>query len=82
MSNESMPYRRLGKCGTQVSALSLGGWTTFSGAVGFRRSFYEWSLNAENLFNRQRYFTGADYDNQVYPGAPINVFTTVRFRFR
>lgn len=65
-----------------ADSIRLGGWTTFSGAVGFRRSFYEWSLNAENLFNRERYFTGADYDNQVYPGAPINVFTTVRFRFR
>jgi len=38
-------------------------------------------VNAENLFNRERYFTGSDYDNQVYPGAPINVFTTLRFRF-
>ena len=28
-----MPYRRLGKAGLKVSALSLGGWTTFGGSV-------------------------------------------------
>jgi len=60
----------------------LGGWTVFNGAVGFRRSNYEWSLNAENLFNRHRYFLPAQLTNQVYPGQPINVFTTLRFHFR
>jgi voltage-dependent potassium channel beta subunit len=33
MSNESMPYRRLGAAGVRVSALSLGGWTTFGNTV-------------------------------------------------
>ncbi len=33
MSNESMPYRRLGQAGIKVSALSLGGWTTFGGSI-------------------------------------------------
>ena len=28
-----MPYRRLGRAGIKVSALSLGGWTTFGGTV-------------------------------------------------
>lgn len=28
-----MTYRNLGRCGTKVSALSLGGWTTFGGSV-------------------------------------------------
>ncbi len=59
----------------------LGGYTTFNGGVSYRRSFWEASVNAENLFNRQRYFLGADYIDQVYPGAPINVFGTIRFRF-
>ncbi len=60
----------------------LGGYTTFNGAVSYRHSFWEASVNAENLFNRERYFLGADYSDQVYPGAPINVFATIRFRFR
>ena len=33
MSNESMQYRRLGQAGIKVSALSLGGWTTFGASV-------------------------------------------------
>lgn len=33
MSREGMPYRRLGRAGVKVSALSLGGWTTFGAAV-------------------------------------------------
>lgn len=28
-----MPYRALGRCGTKVSAYSLGGWTTFGGSL-------------------------------------------------
>lgn len=64
-----------------ANTIRLGGWTTFSGAVSYRRNIWELSLNAENLLNRQRYFLGSDYQNQVYPGAPINVFATLRFRF-
>ena len=64
------------------NTVRLGGWTTLSGAVGYRSDFWEWSLNADNLFNRKRYFTPSDYSNQVYPGAPINVFATMRFRFQ
>jgi voltage-dependent potassium channel beta subunit len=30
---DSMQYRPLGRCGTKVSALGLGGWTTFGGSV-------------------------------------------------
>ena len=61
--------------------IRLGGWTTFAGSVGYRQKTWEFDLNAENLFNRQRYFLGSDYSDQVYPGAPVNVFATVRFRF-
>jgi iron complex outermembrane recepter protein len=55
---------------------------TLSGMVGYCTDLWEWNLNAENLFNRKRYFTPSDYTNQVYPGAPINIFSTIRFRFR
>lgn len=60
----------------------LGGWSAFSGATGFRRGAWDWSVNAENLLNRQRYFLAGIYDSQIYPGSPVNVFTTLRFRFR
>jgi iron complex outermembrane recepter protein len=58
----------------------LGGWTTFSGAVRYHHRKMEYSVNAENLFNRHRYFLGSDYSDQVYPGSPINVFATIRYR--
>jgi len=67
---------------SDLDTILLGGWTTFSGAVSYRQRWYEWSLNAENLLNRQRYFLPAQIANQVYPGAPINVFTSVRFHFQ
>jgi len=59
----------------------LGGYTLFSGAVGYRRGIYELRVNAENLFDRRHYFDSGISGNQVYPGAPINVFATVRLRF-
>jgi iron complex outermembrane receptor protein len=62
------------------NTIKLGGWTTFGAAFGFRYRQWDWSINAENVFNRKRYFTGSDYSNQIYPGAPINVFSTVRLR--
>lgn len=63
------------------NTIRMGGWTTFGGALGFRRGIWEYQINAENLFNRQRYFTGSSFENQLYPGALINVFVTVRVRF-
>jgi iron complex outermembrane recepter protein len=60
----------------------LGGWTTFGGAASYRRGKLEYSVNAENLFNRQRYFFGADYPDLVYPGSPLNVFATIRYHIR
>jgi outer membrane receptor protein involved in Fe transport len=64
------------------NTIRLGGWTTFAGSFGYRRDRWEWSVNAENLLNRQRYFMGSDYSDQVYPGTPIYVFTTIRMNFK
>ena len=59
----------------------LDGYTIVSGAVGYRADRWEWSLNAENLFNKERYFLPGHFSNQVFPGQPINVTTTIRLRF-
>jgi iron complex outermembrane receptor protein len=64
------------------NTVRIGGWAIMSGSIGYRRNFWEWTLNAENLLNRERYFTPSDYTNQVYPGAPINVFASIRLRFQ
>jgi len=63
------------------NTLRTGGYTIFSGAVGFRAERWEWTLNAENLFNRERYFLPGNYTGLVFPGQPINVTSGIRFRF-
>ena len=47
----------------------------FGGAVHYGYKKMEYSVNAE-------YFLGSDYSDQVYPGSPINVFATIRYRFQ
>ena len=44
-------------------SVRLGSSTTFSGYASYRRGIWETSLNAENLFNRGRYFFGSDYSD-------------------
>ncbi len=63
-----------------ANTFRLGGFTTFQGALSYTRKSYNFSLNAENLFDRRRYFPAGLYQNQVYPGAPISVYATIRFR--
>lgn len=64
-----------------TNTLELDGYTTFSGAVGYRSSRWEWSLNADNLFNNENYFLAGHFSNLAFPGAPINVTTTVRLKY-
>jgi outer membrane receptor protein involved in Fe transport len=46
----------------------------------YRRKKWEYDLNVVNLFDR-RYWVSAIDDTQVYPGPPINVSGTIRYRF-
>jgi iron complex outermembrane receptor protein len=62
-----------------ANTFRLGGYSVFQGAFSYRRKLYDLSVNAENLFDRQRYFPSGLYQNQVYPGPPINAYVTVRF---
>jgi outer membrane receptor protein involved in Fe transport len=59
----------------------IGSYLTFSGAVGVRYKNYEATLNMENLLNRERYFVSQINGNQLYPGAPVNAFVSLRYRF-
>jgi iron complex outermembrane receptor protein len=59
----------------------LGGFTVFSGAVGYATDRWEWSLNAANLFDRDRYFLPGHFSNLVFPGEPINVSSSIRVMF-
>ena len=64
------------------NTVPIGGWTTFRGSVGYRLRNWDWTVNAENLLNRQRYVIANLGNTQLYPGPPINVFATVRVHFR
>jgi iron complex outermembrane receptor protein len=63
------------------NATRIGGYTTLSGAVNYRRERWEWALNVENLLNRERYFLPGHFANLIFPGAPINASTSLRWRF-
>ena len=65
-----------------TDTIFVGGYTVFSGAIGLRKKRFEMQVNAENLLDRQRYFVSQINGTQLYPGPPINVFATVRYRFQ
>jgi outer membrane receptor protein involved in Fe transport len=67
--------------GNNANTLELEGYTTFSGAVGYRTSRWEWSLNADNLFNREDYFLPGHFSNLAFPGPPISVTSTIRLKY-
>ena len=67
--------------GDNANTELLDGYTIFSGAVGYRTPRWEWSLNAENLFDNDDYFLPGHFGNNAFPGQPINVTTTVRLKW-
>ena len=65
-----------------TNTVSIPSQFTMSGAVGVARRNWEATVNVENLTNKQRYFVSQiNGGNQLYPGAPINAFVTLRYRF-
>jgi iron complex outermembrane receptor protein len=68
--------------GDDENTQRLDDYTIFSGAVGYRRPGWEWSVNAENLFNNDNYFLPGHFGNNAFPGQPINVTTTIRLKWQ
>jgi outer membrane receptor protein involved in Fe transport len=80
--NVSIGARYLGRqFVNNTNTARLGGYTLLAGAVDFHAERWEWSLNAENLFNRKHYLLPGHFSNLVFPGQPINVSSTIRLRF-
>jgi iron complex outermembrane recepter protein len=67
--------------GDNTNTQRLDDFAIFSGAVGYRTSRWDWSLNAENLFNNDDYFLPGHFGNNAFPGPPINVTTTIRLKW-
>ncbi len=65
--------------GNNANTERLDDYTIFSGAVGYRTPGWDWTINAENLFNNDNYFLPGHFGNNAFPGQPINVTTTIPF---
>ncbi len=74
--------RRVGRqFANDRNTLTIGGYATVAVAAGYRTPRWEWQVNAENLFNNRDYFLPGHFSNLVFPGAPVNVTTTVRLKY-
>lgn len=65
----------------QFDHFFMGGFTTWDAAVRYRRERFEASVNFMNVLNKTHYFISAIDDTQIYPGPPIDVAVTLRYRF-
>jgi iron complex outermembrane recepter protein len=59
----------------------MGGFTTWDAAFRYHREKWEYSVNFSNFLNKTRYFVSAIDDTQLYPGPPIDIAGTIRYRF-
>lgn len=59
----------------------LGGYTLWDAAVFYRVKKWEYSVNLNNALNKERYLVSSINDYLVYPGKPLDVTGTIRFRF-
>jgi len=67
--------------GDNANTQRLDDYTIFSGAVGYRTPGWDWTINADNLFNNDNYFLPGHFGNNAFPGQPINVTTTIRLKW-
>jgi iron complex outermembrane receptor protein len=67
--------------GDRGNVFPIGSYGLLNAAVRYSRGPIEYAVNVNNLTDTE-YFASTLYDTQVYPGEPINVLGTVRFRFR
>jgi iron complex outermembrane recepter protein len=80
--NFSIGERYVSKRATDIYDLFwMPGFTTSDASLQYRREKMEYQLNVANLFDNKHYYVSAIDDTQVYPGPPINVSVTIRYRF-
>ena len=68
----------------QFNYFFMDGYTIWDAGLYYRRSQMEYSVNAKNIGNRKNYFVSSIIWNgsQLYPGPPVDVSATIRFRFQ
>lgn len=63
------------------NTVTLDGYTIYSAAAGYRAGRWEWSVNLDNVFNKEKYFLPGHFSNLVFPGPPITASSTFRVRW-
>jgi iron complex outermembrane receptor protein len=68
----------------QFNYFFLDGYTIWDAGFYYRRSNMEYGVNIKNFGNKKNYFVSSIIwnGNQLYPGPPIDVTATIRFRFQ
>jgi len=80
--NFSVGERYISQRATDIYDLFwMPGYVTFDAQVLYRSRRAEYALNLFNFSNNKHYYVSAIDDTQVYPGPPINVTGTIRYRF-
>ncbi len=59
----------------------LGGYTIWDAAVYYKTRRFDYSVNVNNLFNKERYLVAAINDFLVYPGRPFDLTGRIKFHF-
>ncbi|MDX2268956.1 MAG: TonB-dependent receptor [Bryobacter sp.] len=59
----------------------LGGYTLWDAAVFYKTKHIDYSVNINNLFNKERYLVASINDFLVYPGRPFDLTANLRFRW-
>jgi outer membrane receptor protein involved in Fe transport len=68
----------------QFNYFFMDGYAIWDAGLYYRRPHMEYSINAKNIGNRKNYFVSSIIWNgsQLYPGPPVDVSATIRFRFQ
>jgi iron complex outermembrane receptor protein len=59
----------------------LGGYTLWDAAVYYKTKHIDYSVNVNNLFNKERYLVASINDFLVYPGRPFGLSANLKFRW-
>jgi len=59
----------------------LGGYTVWDAAVYYKTRRIDYSVNVNNLFNKERYLVASINDFLVYPGRPFDLTGRIKFHF-
>jgi TonB-dependent siderophore receptor len=63
------------------NSIRLDSYAIAAAAFGYSTPRWTWSVNIDNLFNKDDYFLPGHFSGIVFPGAPLSATTTLRLRY-